>query len=57
VKTFRIEADAEFLADDIDEAFLLLAMHFQMLALGRLDGDLLTGGEITIRPAEPEEAE
>jgi hypothetical protein len=48
---FKIKADAEFEADDIDDAFEKLAAHFKGLAEKGLDKDsLFVGGDINISP-------
>lgn len=48
---FRLSADCAFPAEDIDDAFLLLARHFLTVALGE-NSSLLDLGDISIRPVE-----
>ena len=47
MKTFRLSADCEFEADDIEDAMTRLARHLLRVADGQ-DSDLLIAGSITI---------
>ena len=47
MKLFKLTADTEFMAKDIDDAMLKLAEHFKKLVNGK-DSNLLIGGIITI---------
>lgn len=51
---FVIKADAQFQAEDIDDAFAKLGAHFKALAEQGLDGDdqLIERGTIDIRPVD-----
>ncbi len=51
MKTFIINAEATFQAEDIDDAFLKLRAHFNAL-LEDEESDLITSGSIRIRPEE-----
>lgn len=54
MRSFRIVADAEFLAEDVDDAFLKLAEHFRALAAGD-DTSLIEAGTVEIWPEEETE--
>jgi len=43
MKTFKFQADIEFQAKDIDEAFQLLSDHFEDLLTGWTDKTWFTG--------------
>ncbi len=45
--TFSIKADADFEADDIDDALLRLAKHFISISISE-PYELIKGGEITV---------
>jgi len=49
---FKLVADAEFYAEDIDDAFLILARHWLNTALGEDDDQTITLGSISIHPVE-----
>lgn len=54
MKDFRIKADAVFEAEDIDDAFLVLAMHFLDLYRNSVDAKtIFEQGEVTIKPEPP----
>ncbi len=46
---FRMVADIEFDADDVDDAFLALSDHFTMLRHNQ-ESDLIEVGSISIEP-------
>jgi len=48
---FKLIADAEFYAEDIDDAFLILARYWLNTALGE-DDQIITPGSISIHPVE-----
>lgn len=50
MKKFTMKADIEFYADDIVDAFMRLARHFDSL-IDDEDSQLITLGEIKIEPA------
>lgn len=51
-KTFNIVGDATFEAEDIDDAFMRLALHFASLASGvELEETIITGGQLLVEPA------
>ncbi len=49
MKDFRMKAEIVFAADDIDDAFLALALHFLGLLRGE-DDNLIASGQIDIEP-------
>lgn len=51
MKTFRLNADVLFKAEDVEEALLVLAEHFYKTYTGQLS-DPFDSGEIIIKPAE-----
>jgi hypothetical protein len=51
---FRIKADAEFEADNIDDAFMVLARHFLSVYAGE-DDNCIELGEIHIERITEEE--
>lgn len=51
MKTFRLTADAEFQAENIDDAFQRLAQHFALLAAGG-EPAVLTAGTVLIEPVK-----
>ena len=53
---FKIEADAEFEADDIDDAFEKLAVHFKGMAEEGLDAkSVFIGGRVNVSPCQDED--
>jgi hypothetical protein len=52
---FKFTADAEFYAEDIDDAMILLSDHFRAMSEGwedEKDKFQLAGGRIDLRPCE-----
>ena len=56
MKTFMLKADTTFKAEDIDDAFLKLAEHFQCLHDRFSDEcrDIFLSGKVDIQPVEIE---
>jgi hypothetical protein len=51
---FRLKMDAEFVAEDIEDALRKLAAHFQRIADDE-PSDLLVGGELFVGKKEKEQ--
>lgn len=53
MRVFRIVMDAKFHAEDIDDAFLQLSLHFEAMADGEEpERQFLPESKIRIRPSE-----
>jgi hypothetical protein len=56
MKTFKLQADATFQAENIDDAFEKLSDHFRDLYLHGVDGEsIVESGSISVNLAEAEE--
>jgi hypothetical protein len=51
MKVFKLVADCEFYAADIEDALSKLRDHFAAVVAGQ-DSDLIKGGEIQVEPCE-----
>ena len=49
---FRVVADATFEAENIDEAFVVLAYYFLGLALSESDDPIFDSGTVEIKPVQ-----
>ena len=55
MRTFRMVADCEFVAEGIDDALLRLSRHFLNEGIDGVRDELLHGGEISIHPVDIKE--